>query len=257
MFVKRTDSAAAGRHDNDATLEMESLRSADAAGRATDEPPAAAKKPTEESISLFWRVFGGAILSISALVAINLFNNLSGSISDLRAEVARLTVANAECAKKDDVNSVRVLATTYAGYRAEIDSLKERASKYRLELEEARKDLAGTIDGVRKDHTLATDGLKKELTALDLVKERLVVVTADLKTARDELSKVRNDVDKNQAADHERRDRRDSQMKQLDETFKEMAKTIQETREKLARLEGQQKPAEAPKPKPVTSGDGN
>ena len=37
-------------------------------------------------MSLFWRVFGGTILSIVALAAVTLYNNLSNGISDLRAE---------------------------------------------------------------------------------------------------------------------------------------------------------------------------
>ncbi len=244
MTDNRPESGRTDRRNADSLLMVESLRSADAAGRATDEPPPAkAKKSDEESISLFWRVFGGTIVSIAALVFITLYNNLSGGIAELRSEVARVNEAKGEFAKKDDVNAVRVQATTHAGYRAEIDSLKERASKYRLELEDAKKALTVSIDGMRKD-----------VAAVELLKERLAAVTADLKAARDDAVKVRADVDKNQAADNERRDRRDVQMKQLDETLKEMAKTVQETREKLARLEGQQspaKPAEVGPPKPV------
>lgn len=226
-----------GSRDQELTAEMETLRAADAAGRATDEPPAKPKKSDEESISLFWRVFGGTILSITALVAITLYNNISTSISELRAEVARLNEAKGDFAKKDDVNGLRLQATTHAGYRAEIDSLKERASKYRTELEDAKKA-----------QTAALDGLRKDVTGLDAMKERLLTLAVDVKSAKDDLAKVRTDVDKNQAADNERRDQRTAQMKQLEDVVKELAKAVQETREKVARLEGLTGP---PRPVPV------
>lgn len=219
------------------SAEMETLRSADAAGRATDETRAPkGAKPAEGGISHFWQVFGGAIFSIVALIAINLFNNLSVGISELRAELARVNEAKGEFAKKDEVNAIRVLATTHAGYRAEIDSLKERATKYRAELEDAKKS-----------HAAALDALKKDAAGLDAVKERLLAVSADLKSAKDDLIKVRTDADKNQAADNERRDQRTLQMKQLEDLVKETAKAVQETREKLARLEGQTGPPTPPK----------
>ena len=43
----------------------------------------------EEKISIFWRVFGGTILSIVALAVITLYNSISSNISDLRNEVNR------------------------------------------------------------------------------------------------------------------------------------------------------------------------
>jgi len=249
VIVKRTDSDGADRRNADAGLMTETLRNADATGQATDEPsPAKATKSQDESMSLFWRVFGGTILSISALVVITLVNNVSATITDLRAEVAKVNEAKSDFARKDDLNALRGVTTTHAGYRAEIDNLRERASKYRLELDAAKTNLAGGIEALRKEQAAATEVLKKELTAVELLRDRLLTVTTDLKVAREELVKVRNDVDKNQAADNERRDRRDSQMKQLEETFKELAKTLQDTREKLARLEGQQKPVEVGPP---------
>lgn len=245
--------------DTDLTIETESLRAADAAGRATDELPSAKpKKHEEESISLFWRLFGGTILSITALGAITLYNNLSGSISELRADLARMNEAKGEFAKKDDVNAVRLQATGYAGYRAEIDSLKERLSKHRTELEDTKKAQASALDVVRKD-----------VAGIDAIKERLLALTADLKSAKDDLVKVRTDVDKNQAADLERRDQRTAQMKQLEDLLKDLSKAVQETREKVARLEGLAGPVKPPadptptppkgpnRPKPATPTGGD
>src|SRR4051812_38780418 len=57
----------------------------------TVRPKAAAEpfKP-EEKISVFWRVFGGTILSITALVVIQAYQAISGTIHDLRADQTRM-----------------------------------------------------------------------------------------------------------------------------------------------------------------------
>lgn len=177
-------------------------------------------KTGEERLSVFWRVFGGTLISVAALVAITVFNSMNGNISELRNEVSRLHEAKAEAAKKDDLNALRTQLATYAEYRREIDSLKERATKHRAELDE----------------------MKKEATAVEMLKEKLTGVSADAKCAKDDLAKLRQDVDKNQAYDLERRDRRDVQHKQTEETLKDIQKNLLEAREKIARLEGQQSP---------------
>lgn len=188
-------------------------------------------KTGEEKLSVFWRVFGGTLISVAALVAITVFNSMNGNISELRNEVSRLHEAKAEAAKKDDLNALRTQLATYAEYRREIDSLKERAGKHRAELDE-----------VKKEATAQVEVLKKDVAAIEVLKEKLTGVSADAKAAKDDLAKLRQDVDKNQAYDFERRDRRDTQMKQLDETLKDIQKNLLEAREKIARLEGQQSP---------------
>ena len=67
-------------------------------------------------------------------------------------------------------------------------------------------------------------------------------MTTEHKLLRDDTSKVRQDVDKNQAADQERKERRDAQYKAYEETIKEMGKSIAELREKIARIEGASTP---------------
>jgi len=59
--------------------------------RSAANPPGrpASEKKDEEKMSLFWRVFGGTILSIAALVTITLFNNTTSTINDLRNDIAR------------------------------------------------------------------------------------------------------------------------------------------------------------------------
>jgi uncharacterized protein (DUF3084 family) len=233
-----------GDESNDATLEMEALRNGVSGRYAMNEPKAEpAAKTDDEKMSLFWRVFGGTIVSMAALAALTLYNTINSGLSELRAEVAKLNEAKVDAAKKDEVSALRTQVAAHAEYRREIDSLKERATKHRAELDEVRKEAAAQLDAVKKEKLTAVDSLKKDLAGVEVLKERVAGVTTDSKAVKDDLMKLRQDVDKNQAHDLERRDRRDSQMKQLDETLKEIQKNLLEAREKIARLEGQQTPA--------------
>ncbi len=224
MVLKRTETDDSADRGGSTSTMIETLRSS----RDSSQPRT---KSEEDKMSVFWRVFGGTLLSIAALAAITLFNSVTGNITELRAEVSRLNESKAEWAKKDDVQTLRTQVTTHAGYRAEIDSLKERAAKYRVEFDETKKEFR-----------TAHDGLRKDVGAIDSVKEKQATVALDLKVALDETMKLRQELEKNQAADLARRDIRDAQMRKLDETLKEQQKALGEAREKIARLEGQQTP---------------
>ena len=88
----------------------------------------------DEKVSLFWRVFGGTILSIAALIAITLYNNQSSSITELRAEVSRLSEARAETVKKEEFNSrtqsMWDRMQQLQEMRVTVTSLKEQLSGY-------------------------------------------------------------------------------------------------------------------------------
>jgi chromosome segregation ATPase len=222
-------------------------------------------KKAEEHYSLFWRVFGGTLLSIAALVCVTIYNNLSSSITELRGEVnranearasaiadlrtdlGRANEARADLIRKDEFNSrlsnnwerVQTVQQQYTSINAtltslktEVDSIKDRTGRQALDLEAMKKDQSATIDA-----------LKKDVAALDALKEKLATVVADLKTAREDLQRLTTSVDRNQAYDLERKAHRDGQYKQIDETLKELQRGLQDCREKLARLEGQYAPA--------------
>lgn len=206
---------------------METARSAAESSSKNSEP----KKKEEESISLFWRVFGGTILSIVALVSITLYNNMSSSINELRSEISREREARAELVKKEDFNN-RVTAQ-YERMRG-IDALK-------VELEGLKEKIinnATTLDSVKRDNAASTDAMKKDTASLVILKERVAAATTDLKTMRDEMTKLAGEVEKNKSSDLDRKTTRDMQYKQIDENLKELQKAIQDCREKLARLEG-------------------
>lgn len=259
MFPKRAD--------RDETLERTSEMATYETGRAASEPKHDAPKGDDHKISVFWRVFGGTILSIAALVVITLFNNFSTSISELRAELSREREARAELVKKDEFNAritnqyERIRA--HDGLKVELEALKERTGTNLAAIEALKKDSAAALDGAKKDATATADAVKRDALAIELLKERLAAVEAlkkdlaaldsikektataatELKALRDEMMKVSSEIERNRAADNERKASRDALQKQTDDVLKELTKGLQTCREKLARLEGA-KPAD-------------
>jgi len=220
--------------------------------RAASAPvPGRADKREEEKMSLFWRVFGGTILSIVALVFITLYNNLANGMGELRNDLSREREARASLARKDDIEARmknqydRLRAVE--GFKADIEAIKERGTSNAAAAEAVRKDLGTSIDSLKKDtasievlkeRIVTLEGLKKEIAGIDALKEKLATFSTDLKMARDEVQKAHQELEKNKAADLERKTARDSQSKQLDETIKDLQKSVQTCREKIARLEG-------------------
>ena len=260
----------------------ETLRAV-AAAHQKDTAPA----KDEEKMSIFWRVFGGTILSIVALAAVTLYNNLQTGITELRAELTREREAAAGLAKKDDLDKEREARTLFAkkedidtrmtklyerlrtaeGLKSDIEGLRERVAGNAAAVEAARKDTAAAVEAVKKDtaglellkeRVAAVEAVKREVAGLDAVRERLAALAADLKVAREETARVHRDIDNNRAADAERKAFRDAQAKQFEDTLKEMQRALGDCREKLARLEGAGQPLvgpPAPKPKAAPKGE--
>ena len=253
-FGQDLDSEIENRQDGG-----ETLTAIETACSITSSPVSAPKhdeKKDEEKMSLFWRVV--------ALVSITLYNSLANSIGDLRAELSREREARTALAKKDDVDA-RIKTQyerirTLEGYKADIEAMKERASANAVASETVKKDLGASLDALKKDtaglellkeRVAVLDALKKDIAGIDGLKEKVATLSADLKVARDDVQKAQQEVEKNKAADLERKMFRDAQAKQLDETIKELQKDVQGCREKIARLEGSQVgPPERPTSKP-------
>src|SRR5262249_308302 len=53
-------------------------------------PEAASPPKGEERISVFWRIFGGTLLSIAALVVMTLCQHFSNSLHELRNDLSRI-----------------------------------------------------------------------------------------------------------------------------------------------------------------------
>jgi uncharacterized protein (DUF3084 family) len=198
-----------------------------------------AKPKDEEQMSLFWRVFGGTILSMITLGTITLYNNISSNIAELRSELSREREARAELIRKDEFNSR--MTTQYERIRAldsqkaEFEVLKERVGGAGAALDGHKKDSAACLDLVRKD----IDLIKKEAAAVEVLRERAQSNAEGLKAVRDEVVALQKSLDQNKLADLERKASRDAQAKQLDDTLKDIQRGLQDCREKLARLEGQ------------------
>ena len=280
MFQKRQDQdeEAAGRSE---MIEAETARSS--AESSNCEKPIEPKKD-EEHVSIFWRLFGGTILSIVALVTITLYNNMSSSIADLRTDLSHEREARAELVKKDDFNTranaqsermrgIDSLKVELEGQKEKITTSTTTADAVKKEtnaaLEVAKKDNNAAIEAAKKETNAAIDSLKKDaaalgvlkeriseleavkkdFTGLDLLKEKLSNATADLKVLHDEMTKVAGDLERNKLSDLERKTARDAQYKQVEESLKELQKGLQDCREKLARLEGSKSaPGEVPPP---------
>jgi hypothetical protein len=200
----------------------------------------------DERVSLFWRVFGGTILSMVTLGAITLYNNISSNIAELRTELNRERDARADLVKKDEFNNRTT--TQYErirsldGLKAEFEGLKERVNGN-----------AATVDAIKKDAAAGADAAKKDAAALEVLKEKFATAAIDLKGVRDDVAKLQKEQDRNQASDLERKLHRDAQYKHVDDVLKELQKGLQDCREKLARMEGSRPD---PKGKPA-AGEGN
>jgi myosin heavy subunit len=257
MMQKRTD------HDEE-VIDRAGELAAMETGRSAAESSGKAAEPKkeEEHVSIFWRLFGGTILSIVALVSITLYNNISSSITDLRAEVSREREARAELVKKDEYNtrvtSIYERMRGIDSLKVELEGQKEKIGTNATVVDGVKKDTNATIEAMKKDTGAAIDSLKKDsaslevlkervaaletvkkdIAALDALKEKLTATAAELKVLRDELSKVSANVERNKTSDLERKTSRDLQYKQVEETLKDIQKGLQDCREKLARLEG-------------------
>ena len=244
----------------------ETMRSASESTKAEHHPAA------EERISLFWRVFGGTLLSIAALVVITIYNGMSTSISELRTELYRERDARAELIKKDEFNTrttnIYERIRALDNQKAEQEALKERINGNAAMVDALKKDGAAAIEAFKKDFAATNDivkkdaaalevlkerittleGVKKEIAGIDLLKEKLGGAAADLRSIRDDMTKLQQEVERNKAGDNERKLARDSQYKQVEESLKELQKGLQACREKLARLEGS-RPGSTPRDK--------
>ncbi|MFO0799005.1 MAG: hypothetical protein U0804_16175 [Gemmataceae bacterium] len=224
-------------------------------------PPAAAGNGDDHKISVFWRVFGGTILSIVALVSITLFNSIQSSISELRAEAARTREALGAAVKREDFDRERETRGTLAkkeevdarvktlyerirvieGYKGDIEAVKERASAATL-----------AVDSLKKDLNTSVDALKRDTAGVEVLRERFVVLSGEVKLATEAALRVQGEIEKNKAGDMERKLARDAQYRSFEESLRELQRAVQDCREKLARLEGagpQPRPARPPEPK--------
>ena len=120
---------------------------------------------SEEKVSLFWRIFGGTILSIVALVVITAYQSVSNSISDLRTSIAHVNEAKAELVKKDEysasrqrtwdkITEIQKESATHANSAHQaITALQEKSTlrdQKLKQMDEGRKELVKEVASLRE-----------------------------------------------------------------------------------------------------------
>jgi chromosome segregation ATPase len=230
-FSRSDESSAFTNSERQLILAAETLRAGDTAERGRKE-----EKSSEEKISLFWRVFGGTILSICALVVINAYQSQANNIHDLRNDVGRLREAGGEYIKKDEFNtrtttlwnSIRELQAVSASVTV-LGSRLTAAEQQLAAAERERKEMQAALAqaGVVKDRLAVLDEMRKlgEQDHKDLL--AVGPVLASLKERGTALEKQVKD------AESERRD---------------IGRELQQLRERLAKLEGKDEAKPAVKP---------
>jgi septal ring factor EnvC (AmiA/AmiB activator) len=109
-------------------------------------PPAVEPgKKDDEKISVFWRIFGGTILSIVAMLLVTVWQQMSSSVADLRNSVSHVQEAQADFIKKDDVytrcNSLWTSVNTLSGQLPEIRTRSTQVEDQVRGIEREQKEL--------------------------------------------------------------------------------------------------------------------
>ncbi len=213
--------------DRPDTREPEQLVVAAGSLRAAEPVKAHAGHP-DDRVSVFWRVFGGTILSIFALVAVTLYNNLQSNVTELRAELSRSNEARAELVKKEEFNN------------------RTQAMWDRVQ---ALQELKATVTGLKEQVTSCGEkqgDVKAVRDQLAAVEQRIKAAEEDHKAlARAELTITA--LEQKTAA-------RDAQLKAAEDERKEMAKQVAELRERLAKVEGATEVKPMTKSTPIPKG---
>ena len=126
----------------------------------------AGKDPEEEDkeagrVSAFWKVFGGTLLSIAALVCMTIYQQFSASLTDLRAGLNHLNEFYADVVKKDELNTrcnsiwaslkelgndVPVLKTQTTVLQGQLRAVEQERKELAREVQLLRERLA-TLEG--------------------------------------------------------------------------------------------------------------
>lgn len=118
------------------------------------EPPA---PKSEDRLTLFWRLFGGALVSVGALVAVTAYQQLNSSLTELRTAITHLNETHADMVKKDEFNTR--MTTLWNGVKesnasaASVTALRERAQLLEQQLktaEDERKELVRELQQLRE-----------------------------------------------------------------------------------------------------------
>jgi hypothetical protein len=147
----------------------------------------------EDRVPIFWKVFGGTLVSIAALVVITLCQHFNASLTelrgdlqhlctDLRKDLGRLSESYGELVKKDEfgtrLKSVWDSIKELQDGKAALLALKEKAALMDQQFqagEAERKELVRELQRLRQAQAVEEDR-KALVRELQRLRERLAVV---------------------------------------------------------------------------------
>lgn len=134
------------REKNNATaLAVETLRN------ASNPPPTETPAKSEENISWFWKIFGGTILSIVALVIMTAYTQMTSSLAELRRDLGQVQEARADLVKKDELNSrVTTLWSAFKEMQKSLNDLTALNERFKVLDVHLDKQLRGSDDDRRE-----------------------------------------------------------------------------------------------------------
>jgi hypothetical protein len=105
----------------------------------------------EEKISVFWRVFGGTLLSIAALTVMTVYQQFSTNLNELRAAINHLSEVQADLVKKDDLNTRSMaLWTSIKESGGDLALLKTKAALLESQTQASEKERKELHDKVER-----------------------------------------------------------------------------------------------------------
>ncbi len=116
--------------------------------------PSAKENKPEEKISIFWRVFGGTLLSIAALVVMTVYQQFSNSLNELRNNMNRLHETHVDMVKKEDYNARSTsIWNAINQVKDEVPTQKTRVTQLEVlvqGLQQERKELSQQVQMLRE-----------------------------------------------------------------------------------------------------------
>lgn len=152
------DEVSWARQQAGTVLAAETLRNS--AAQAEPAAPAPQAPRAEDKMSAFWRICGGTVLSIVALIIITAFQQLSSSLNDMRSKIEQLKESSADAVKKDELsNRMGRLWDNIKGPTLDVPALKTQVTAQETQLREGEKE--------RKELCKEVQALRERLASLE------------------------------------------------------------------------------------------
>jgi hypothetical protein len=151
-----------------------------------------------DGISLFWRIFGGTLLSIVALVVITAYQQCTSTLNELRNNLDRLNEGRADLVKAEDFNAR--LTTVWTNMKElqtgikDVTALKERSTLLEQQVRSGQSEINVRLVALG-ERVKEVETANAALAALKerslLLEQQLKAADAERKEAVQELQKVR------------------------------------------------------------------